>query len=631
MADDTAVRNRKPAAVRADIEALLAAPLSDTQLRGRLEELAQANAFGGYTWLWGPDLYRRNRVLFRPFILNHFASWLTTGAWRVKEVAWKGDTGRRLDAWLAEVDANDDVALFQRLYNWKQRSGRSWSQVDFKLWRTDLLQRFQAATSGPARQTVLAKLDMSGHLDEPAALALYRLDRRAAAPFILRHLPSLWGMWGQKRQLWSQLFQTALTEDDGDFAWPLYRFQVSQSEWENDVLQLSESVSEPAQLCAELERRQPEGYDLQLGMTLYRLVERRGRDVLPYVQKHLHTVYRSWWGSGRDGYKKLVQLAAAREWWDLWSALVRTCSQPQEYNTEVAGLLKDSRHGDVEVQRRLLMLTGISREWNFGPFGLAQVQQLDEATAARMYERFPDLLRGPFKMNVSTGWHATLPKLTEAVIAAEDETLIDYLASRAVTRASHPAGWGQDQVDIAERLSRYYEGFREDEDRFSLRAVQVLSQVPAYSIWNYNQLLRTNRLARMFYARSASAYLSHPQGIRDLLEAPEIHAQALAFRVLGLDSDVARRLAVDNIDLLQATLLRPLHRDTRLLAFRALENAASDAASATRIHQRCREALDLPDKKYPKEHLVGLIGRLLHQWPELRSERERPLVYGAAG
>lgn len=200
-----------------------------------------------------------------------------------------------------------------------------------------------------------------------------------------------------------------------------------------------------------------------------------------------------------------------------------------------------------------------------------------------------------------------------------------------MTRAAHPAGWGQEQVDIAERLSRYYEGFREDEDRFSLRAVQVLGQVPAYSIWNYNQLLRTNRLARMFYARSASAYLSHPQGIRDLLESPEIHAQALAFRVLGLDSDVARRLAVDNVDLLQATLLRPLHRDTRLLAFRALQNAASDGACARRIHQRCREALDLPDKKYPKEYLVGLIGRLLHKWPELRSERERPIVYGVAG
>ena len=47
----------------------------DTELRDELEQLAVARAFGGFTWLFGPPLYRRNRVIFRPFILNHFSSW----------------------------------------------------------------------------------------------------------------------------------------------------------------------------------------------------------------------------------------------------------------------------------------------------------------------------------------------------------------------------------------------------------------------------------------------------------------------------------------------------------------------------------------------------------------------------
>ena len=96
------------------------------------------------------------------------------------------------------------------------------------------------------------------------------------------------------------------------------------------------------------------------------------------------------------------------------------------------------------------------------------------------------------------------------------------------------------------------------------------------------------------------------------LEAAEIHAQAVAFRVLGLDDDAARQSGAQNFDLLQAAFLRPLHRKTRMLAFRALENAAVDLPMAQRIHHRARETLDLPDKRYPKEQLVGLIGRLLH-------------------
>ena len=46
------------------------------------------------------------------------------------------------------------------------------------------------------------------------------------------------------------------------------------------------------------------------------------------------------------------------------------------------------------------------------------------------------------------------------------------------------------------------------------------------------------------------------------------------------------------------------------------------------VLRRAREALRLPDKKYPKEELVGLIGRVLHRQPQLRSRREQPVIYG---
>jgi len=102
----------------------------------------------------------------------------------------------------------------------------------------------------------------------------------------------------------------------------------------------------------------------------------------------------------------------------------------------------------------------------------------------------------------------------------------------------------------------------------------------------------------------------------------------LAYRVLALPDPRASALAAHNIEILIGTLLRPLHRKTRLAAFDALVNAARHSeAVARRVHARAREALKLPNKKYPKAELIGLIGRVLAVHPALASEAERPVVY----
>ena len=53
------------------------------------------------------------------------------------------------------------------------------------------------------------------------------------------------------------------------------------------------------------------------------------------------------------------------------------------------------------------------------------------------------------------------------------------------------------------------------------------------------------------------------------------------------------------------TLLRPMQRDTRTLAFGALANAANTIESARLILDRAKDALNLPDTRYPKETSVG--------------------------
>ena len=156
----------------------------------------------------------------------------------------------------------------------------------------------------------------------------------------------------------------------------------------------------------------------------------------------------------------------------------------------------------------------------------------------------------------------------------------------------------------------------------------MLTQVPAYTFGSYDRVIRENRLARLLLERSLESFLGDAVALRDLVEASEIHVQHLAYRVLGLDDDRARAAAVDNLDILIGTLLRPLQRATRLAAFGALANAAvTSVDNARRVVERARDALALPDRKYPKDALVSLIGMLLHRWPELRSRTEEPVIY----
>lgn len=610
--------------VEALVRALLREPLEDKILRERLEELGREPAFSSLTWLWGPELYRRNRVLFRPFILSRFSS-LSSGGWGL--VPWKGATGRRLDDWISEADRLDDVELFRRLYLWKHPR---FLGLDSAVWRQDLLVRFRMARTPAARAAVLRKLDVWAQLDEEAALELYRIDPRAAAPFVLRHLPA-------KRGLWPRLTAAARERGDEGFAGDLYRHLVTERGWIEDVRRLSSEIPDPAAFCEELRRRHPQGstWELNLGEGFLEILERRGRDGLPYVFQHVRDVQRGWRRS-TDFFHRLLELARKRQWIDLWAALIRANATHTELNAEVHRLATDvAALPPAETVRRLLALAGVGREWSFRSFGISLARQLEDKTALVLYESHPDLLRGPYKLHLQTAsWGSApyFPKLTEAAIAAGDDELVDFLASRMLTR-THWAYATQSvkPVDEAERLADLYAQMKEaDPEAFSRRAVAVLAQVPAYSIWRYNLLIAGNRLARLLFERSAESFLAVPDLLEDLLEAPEIHVQALAYRVVGTDDPRAREIAARRLDLLLATLLRPLHRTTRLLAFESLANAARfSPAAAARVLERAREAMDLPDRHYPKEALVGLIGRVLHAWPELRGPRERPVVWGS--
>jgi hypothetical protein len=570
-----------------EIETLL--PLDDRALREKLELLAAGEPFFAEgAAAYGYRLYGRDRILFRPLILAHFTGY--------------GPVPKDIEAWMAEVDRANDVELYRALYAWKNRG-------KVNEWKKELVARFRAAPTKTARASELQKLDIWGVLDEATALELYRIDPEASPKFIERHL-ELW-----KRKFWRELFELARSKNDLDFAYTLYRQQISGAEWKKDVLALAEKLRDPAELDKTLEQHHPRGWDLDLVNGFWELVRARGRDVVPYVLRHMTEVYARGWGE-RRAYKAMVAHAEKEGWDDVWAALLRSSSHGNEYDEAVADLV-DGTGEDGERRRKLRLLSGVIGEMNFPGLGVAWVRPLSEKTAIKLYGEFPDLLRGPFRAHVAGAQYA---KLIDLCIASGDEILIDYFASRVATR---DLTYWKGANPLLDRLTEYY--LTAD----ARRLVGVIGQIPAFVVWSYDRLVRTNRLARLLFERNLEEYLSDSTAVRDLLESPSIFAQILAYRVLGMRDPRAEVLARENADLLIAALLRSLHRKTRVLAFVALANAATTPELARRIVDRAREAWDLPDTRYPKEKLLGLIAQILSRYPELRGAREQPQVYAS--
>lgn len=619
-------QRRSQKEVKKELEQILSGSFDDEALRSRLEQLAREYAFDGLTPLWGPALYRRNKIKFRPFILSHFASWAFIKKWTWKPVSWK-KYSEELEAWLTEVDREGDVELFRRLWDWRELYLTPNYKKRAQSWGRQLLERFQRAGDSQGRQMALAKFDTHYSLDETTALALYEIDANLAPAFILRHLPVNYSLWGgEKRELWRKLYDRARGENE-DLALQLYRRQVPLKEWEKDALAAAGRLRDGAELCAELRRIQPEGHGVDLGPGFLALLKSRGEEVLPYVSSELRKVSRGW--LFRTAFDDMIDLSREQGWWELWAGLVRVVGSAKTFNQQVYALVHDGVQSADKIVHRLKLLSGVSKEWNMGALGIAAVRPLDDKTATALYKRFPDLLRGYFRANINPNWSNAYSDFFDTVMRANDETVLDFLAARVIT-ASGEWDWQKSQVKMAEKLAAYYEERLGQPEVFAHRACAVLGQVPPYSIYNYNATVRGNPLARLLYERHRQAYLEHPRAFTDLMEAPEIHAQALAYRLLAEGGETAEARASENLELLLATLLRPLHRKTRLWAMRALETAAADPESAARVHTRARQALRMPERGYPKEELVALLARLLYRWPELRRERERPVVYSCS-
>ncbi len=283
---------------------------------------------------------------------------------------WKGQVGAALEPLLAQVDREDDIDLF----NSSSPGNTSRVGGDRTAFSSpSCSSAFKTAGNEAKRNIVLAKFDTWFMLDEATSCEDAPHRSQAGRAVHPQHLPR--NFWGdEKRQLWTKLAEQLRAQNDNTHYWQLYRLQTPTKQWSRDVKALCETERDPARLVEELKRRHLTGYGLDLGRTVYELVTLRGRDVSPTSFPNADVLA----GVGSQaGFEELLKLAEERGWDDLWSALLRVAANNVQFNREVMKLVNQHNLTDDKVARRLLLLVGVSREWNFAGFGMAQVKQLE--------------------------------------------------------------------------------------------------------------------------------------------------------------------------------------------------------------------------------------------------------------
>ena len=484
-------------------------------------------------------------------------------------------------------------------------------------WASKLVSRYAVAASREQRNAILLELDLPYILDEDAALALYRLDAEVSGPFIQRHLPA--GRRAEDERLpWHRLMGHALSRADSALYFALYRRQAPTEQWLRETEQLCRDLTNPYTLCPELEQRHPQRWRAQTGPHLFALAQVHGEAMLPYLVRHGAEI---WAGGRRIGYQQIVELAYARGWWELWAALLRGGASAPEYDAAVSALASDGATSDADLMHRLLLLAGVG----LAPGNRARRDKpLREDTILGLYERFPHLVRGPYRNQLDPSSRRPLTGVLELAIRQRDDEVIERLAARLAVRADRS---GADELlQAAAHTARFLETVADD-DAAEHAATAILKRIPAKAIRNSRELLRRNPLARLLFARAHQACMHHAQDAADLLQAAERHVCAFAASALASDAPQAQAQARANLDILLMALDRGLPRSIIRRVLRGLERIPDTPVQAAQIVDWARDKLAADEPRFPKEGLLSLIAHQLSRFPVLCFVEERAVIY----
>lgn len=582
--------------IRKDIQLLIMSTPDDGELAIKLSELAATDwELAKNVGHWGPLLYARNRQVFAAIILRSVSSWTLSDP-------------KVIEPWMAQADANGDYALFRALYECSLASQSDWGRRA-KYWENDFITAFRSAPDRGARRTVIEKYGLWFDIDDDFALSLYQADPVVAKDFLIRRLDRL--EWHEFE--YTKTAECARDRGDTEFYFDLYRRTFSVKAWKKDVMRVARQVQDPADLCEQLKQRHiSTGQDATGIDTFSELLEARGADVLPYLERYVPATFV--WGAEK-AWAKLAQLAWESGYRQLWSSVVKSQVPPTEFAAQVSRLCKPgAREWDRAVC--LAQIAGAQTGWSTWRIFVT----LDEKAASELYDAFPDLCRGAFAVHLHVSKDVPYHALAQAAAAANDDAMVDLLSAKAAVTGQR---WSRSLDSNLDWYVDHYQAL--DEPTFARRAMNVLGQAPKVE---RHTDVRSSTLYRLFFG-DVTRYRSQLGAVRDLLESSTEDVRRVGLRMISDAGFAGIDVAVRNSDHLAAYLLCEAQRSTRVAAFDALAVAAQHSRIvADDVLFRAREALDLRRRAYPTDRLIELIGRILHRWPELRGPREQPVVFG---
>ena len=574
--------------LREQLDRLLQSSLDRGTLRRELETLARERAFRDLAPIWAPALYARDAQFFETFLLRYL-----DGS-RHAEV---------IRALLPQAEAAEHDALFQGLYGKLLGATTDW-QAAQREWNKEILALAQSSEADERVLRAVQRREMRRAwwlmLTEETALALYGRGPALFHEFIRGHVQR---GWGRERRSFTQLREAVRAQGDDELSWFLFRRFGDEREWKEELGRLLRQDLPAAQISDELQKRHPE-YFWDIDATpLVDFLEKYGAAILPYVENNLHWIKRR--AEGRL-LRAVERLGDETLYWRIFFKV----GNPALWNEALRGLLKKPLSNEAfqfELERR----TPPEQRWSW--WGL------EPDVAVEIYRRDRALFR-PFLERFVRQPEA---KLFAEAERAQDEEFLDFLSFQLLHRSSwlayrafpprHARSWwkadekSKEELDEISRLlvGRFDRLYAQSPETYVRHAANILSRFRAFEVWKFRHDRTYNPAFAYLLDRRREAWHHSPEGVRELLESPNIYVQIIGLEILREGGREAAQRALENLLMLRALLLGRARRGTKRLALECLERAARQGAPfAGRILPVLEEAMDLHGKRAIDERIM---------------------------
>src|SRR3990172_1623771 len=345
---------------------------------------------------------------------------------------------------------------------------------------------------------------------------------------------------------------------------------------------------------------------------------RGGAAILPYVENNLHWIKRR--AEGRL-LRAVERLGDETLYWRIFFKV----GNPALWNEALRGLLKKPLSNEAfqfELERRTPPEQRWSC-WGVEPDVAVEIYRRDRALFRPFLERF---VRQPEA------------KLFAEAERAQDEEFLDFLSFQLLHRSSwlayrafpprHARSWwkadekSKEELDeisrlLVGRLDRLYD---QSPETYVRHAANILSRFRAFEVWKFRHDRTYNPAFAYLLDRRREAWHHSPEGVRELLESPNIYVQIIGLEILREGGREAAQRALENLLMLRALLLGRARRGTKRLALECLERAARQGAPfAGRILPVLEEAMDLHGKRAIDERIMVSFVRVRREQVTLKA------------